>query len=206
MAGLSDLMREYERTRFPAHRRLDLHGEGPQSARDRALHWIQSRAHEEPGEELLLIVERVVRPGKPPAPVAVAVRKLLTELEGRLIAWWQPFGPGSLALRLSTEPRMHPFESAAPPPEGEGRTSATAGSARPQADEDIPPELLPSARRATDLRLEREGLSVRVHDVVLREIWIEVQAMAMERRIPFEAAMGLVLEQEEDRLLDDTMQ
>jgi hypothetical protein len=64
VAGLHDLAREYEAQRFPPTRRLDLHAEGPQVARDRALHWIQSFAHEQPGAELLLIVERGGRPAR----------------------------------------------------------------------------------------------------------------------------------------------
>ena len=54
MARLDDLAREYEARRFPPTRRLDVHGEGPTAARDRALRWIQMHAHENPGTERLL--------------------------------------------------------------------------------------------------------------------------------------------------------
>jgi hypothetical protein len=197
MPGFNELMREYERKRFPPERRLDLQGEGPRSARERSLHWIQSKAHEAPGADLLLIVERGVRPGRPPSPVAVEVQKLLEELDGRLIDWWQPFAPGSLALRTAVEPRMH----LAPPravarEEGEGRTEETAGAAHPPAREDIPPELLEQVERTAELRIEREGHSIRLLDVVLREVWIEVQVEAMERRLSFEAALQRVREAE----------
>jgi hypothetical protein len=203
MPGMNELMREYERRRFPPERQLDLQGEGPRSARDRALHWIQSRAHEDPGVELLLIVERGVRPGRPPSPVAAEVRKLLEELEGRLIDWWQPFAPGSLALRTAVEPRMHLAPArAARPVEGEGRTEETAGAAHPPARDDIPPELLERVERTAELRIERESLSIRLLDVVLREVWIEIQAEAMERRISFEAALQRVWEAEMRRRRD----
>src|SRR5688572_27101090 len=102
MAGMNDLMREYEQARFPADRRLDVHGEGPAVARERVLQWIQSWAHESPGLELLLIVDRVRRPGRPVSPVAKAVQTLLAELQGKLLDWWQPFAPGSIAVRVAT--------------------------------------------------------------------------------------------------------
>ena len=196
MAGMNDLMREYESKRFPIYRRLDLQGEGPRSARERALHWLQSRAHESPGEELLIIVDRGGRPGRPPSPVAAEVQKLLAELQGRLLEWWQPFAPGSYAVRLSLDPRIQRGYTAPSALTGDGRTEETAGAARPPADQDIPAELLDSARQIVDLRLEREGLTTRIANVVLREVWIEVQAAAMENGITFEKAMAKALEAE----------
>jgi hypothetical protein len=187
MAGMKDLMREYERARFPPDRRLDLHGEGPSIARERALQWIRSRAHEAPGQELLVIVDRGTR-RRGPSAIEASVRELLEELDGRLIDWWQPFAPGSLAFKVSSSPNVVPIPSGAPPPAGEGRTPETAGSARPPVRADIPPDLLPALTRAAELRLDREELSARLLDVVLREVWYEAQAMAMERRISFEEA------------------
>jgi len=196
MVRLNQLMREYERARFPADRRLDLHGEGPGTARERALRWIQSRAHEAPGEELLLIVERAVRPGRAPSPVANSVSALLRDLDGRLIEWWQPFTPGTLALRLARHPDLREPRGARREPASDGRTPETAGAARPPARDDIPSELLPSATRAAELRIEREGLSQRVLDVVLREVWIEAQGIAMERRLSFASAIVRLVEEE----------
>lgn len=203
MAGINDLMREYESKRFPVYRRLDLQGEGPRSARERALHWLQSRAHESPGDELLLIVERGGRPGRPASPVAAEVQKLLAELEGKLLEWWQPFAPGSYAVRLSADPRIHGGYSSPVPDSGDGRTEETAGAARPPAEKDIPPHLLDPARQIVYLRLEREGLSTRISDVVLREVWIEVQAAAMEDELTFEEAMTRQLQVEREKQWDE---
>ena len=202
MAGLHDLAREYEERRFPPTRRLDLHAEGPQVARERALHWIQSFAHERPGEELLLVVERGVRPGRAASPVRLAVERLLVELQGRLIDWWQEFGQGSLAVRVSSLPRMIPLPSGPAAPEGEERTPETAGVALLALHHDIPDELLDLARRAAELRRVREGISVKLMDVVLRRIWIETQAAAMDRRISFEAALEQTLAGERERVLE----
>lgn len=200
MAGLGDLSREYEARRFPPSRRLDLHGEGPGAARERALRWIQSWAHEEPGAELLLIVERGVRPGRPATPVRLAVERLLGELQGRLVAWWQLFGTGSLAVRLADDPRMTPLSADRPrEPQGEGRTPETAGAAPLATHHDIPPELLDVASRAAEIRREREGISVRMMDLVLRRIWIEAQAAAMEREMDVELALEEILARERER-------
>lgn len=204
MAGLHDLAREYEAQRFPPTRRLDLHAEGPQVARDRALHWIQSFAHEQPGQELLLIVERGVRPGRAAGPVRREVVKLLEELDGKLIDWWQNFGPGSLAVRISSLPRMDAAATAGPPPvQGEGRTPETAGAAPLALHHDIPDELLELAGLAAELRRVREGISVGLLDVVMRRIWIETQAAAMDERISFEAALSRILSAERERVLEE---
>ncbi len=190
-----DLSREYEARRFPEARRLDLHGEGPATARERALHWIQSYAHEEPGQELLLIVERGRTPGRPPSQVRRAVERLLVELQGRLVEWWQDFGTGGLALRISDHPQM---TLAAPPyrPEGEGRTPETAGATLIDVESDIPDDLLELATRAAESRRDREGLSLGLLDVVLRRVWIEAQAEAMGKRISFREALERLLADE----------
>ena len=204
MAGLHDLAREYEAQRFPPTRRLDLHAEGPQVARERALHWIQSFAHEQPGVELLLIVERGGRPGRSAGPVHREVVKLLDELSGKLIEWWQNFGTGSLALRIAAVPRMTPLGPSAPVPlAGEGRTPETAGAAPLALHHDIPDELLDVASRAAELRRVREGISVGLLQVVLRRIWIETQAAAMDERISFESALARILDAERLRMLED---
>lgn len=189
MTGLGDLMREYERARYPEERRLDLHGEGPAVARERALRWIQSHAHEEPGQDLLLIVARGERPGRPATPVETEVRALLEELRGRLVEWWQPFAPGSLALRIARQPTMTSGRASRPSDPGDGRTAETAGVARPDPENDIPPGLLRLATHIAELRIEREQHSIRVLGVVLREVWIEAQALAMESRIGFGEAL-----------------
>lgn len=198
MADIRDLSREYEARRFPEGRRLDVHGEGPAVARERALRWIQSYAHEEPGQELLLIVERGRRPGRPPTPVRRAVERLLAELQGRLVEWWQDFGTGGLALRVAEHPQMVP-QTEPRPTEGEGRTPETAGAAPLAAHHDIPDELLGIASRVAEIRRDREGMSVGLMDVVLRRVWIEAQARAMEERISFERALELLLEEERRR-------
>ena len=204
MARLGDLAREYEAQRFPPTRRLDVHGEGPQAARERALRWIQSFAHEEPGQELLLIVERGRGRGRPPTPVRLSVEKLLRELEGKLIAWWQVFGEGSLAVRVAAEPTMLSAGEEPPPePLDDGRTPETSGAGLLALHHDIPDELLPLARRAAELRRTREGISVKMTDLVLRRIWIEAQAAAMGERISFQAALEAVLRREREALEEE---
>jgi hypothetical protein len=198
MKGFEDLTREYEARRFPPTRRLDVHGEGPAVARERALRWIQSFAHEEPGAELLLIVERGSRPGARPGPVRQSVEKLLANLLGGLVQWWGPFGNGSLALRIADQPRMVPLTPAAPPDadRDDGRTAETASAAQPPPDADIPAELLPAAHQVAELRRDREGLSVGLFDVVLRRVWIEAQAIAMSERVSFATALERLLDAE----------
>lgn len=204
MSGWGELAREYEARRFPPTRRLDLHGEGPAAARERALRWIQSRAHEAPGDELLLVVERGRARHRPPTPVRRAVESLLRELEGRLIEWWQIFGEGSLALRIADRPTMFVPEPAAPPaPPDDGRTAETAGAAVLATHHDIPAELLETARLAAELRRSREGLSVGLLEVLLRRIWIEAQADAMERAMPVETALDAVLAAERRRIAEE---
>jgi hypothetical protein len=195
MADWRDLSREYEARRYPEARRLDLHGEGPAAARERALQWIQSHAHEEPGQELLLIVERGRRPGRPPGPVRKAVERLLVELQGRLIEWWQDFGTGALAVRIADDPRMVP-QTGAPPVQTDGRTPETAGAALLAVQNDIPEELLALATRIAEARRDRERLSVGLMDVVLRRVWIEAQAEAMGERIGFDEALERLLGRE----------
>jgi len=192
---LSDLAREYEARRFPPTRRLDLHGEGPFTARERALKWIQSYAHEEPGQELLLIVERGRSPGRPASPVRRSVERLLVELQGRLVEWWQDYGTGALALRIADDPRMT-LPSAPQVVENEGRTPETAGAALLDVEQDIPPELLGPAEQIAEMRRDREGLSLGVADVVLRRVWIEAQAMAMAERISFARAVERLMQTE----------
>lgn len=204
MAGLGDLAREYESRRFPPSRRLDVHGEGPAAARERTLQWIQSYAHEEPGQELLLIVERGRRRERAPGPVRVAVEKLLRELEGRLIDWWQVFGDGSLAVRVANDPRMQPLSPDRPAePANEGRTPETAGAAVLATHHDIPDELLDIATQAAELRRDRERISVKMLDIVLRRIWIEAQAEAMSRRISFASALERIYQNERRRSYEE---
>jgi hypothetical protein len=205
MAGFENLSREYEARRFPVTRRLDLHGEGPRVARDRALHWIQSFAHEEPGAELLLIVERGARPGARPGPVRQSVEKLLREISGGLIEWWGPFASGSLAVRIARDPRMVALQRPREPmaDEHDGRTPETAGAALPAPEIDIPDELLPTATHVAELRRSREGLSVGLMEVVLRRVWIEAQAIAMSERVRFETALQRLLKREQARAYDE---
>jgi hypothetical protein len=199
---LNELSREYEARHFPLTRRLDLQGEGPDTARQRALRWIQSFAHEQPGVELLLIVERGRKPGGRKGPIRVSVEKLLDELKGGLISWWQPFAEGSLAVRVSADPHRW----VAPPPRPndptEGRSDETAGRAYLPPEEDIPEELLPLARRTAELRRTREGQAVGLMDVVLREIWIEAQASAMTDRTDWDTALRAIARREEERMLE----
>jgi hypothetical protein len=199
---LNELSREFESRHYPPTRRLDLQGEGPETARQRALRWIQSFAHEQPGADLLLIVERARRAGGRKGPIRTAVEKLLDELNGNLIDWWQPFAEGSLAVRVSADP--HRYRPAGPRPQdpGEGRTDETAGRAWLHPEADIPEELLPLARQAAELRRTREGQAVGLMDVVLREIWIEAQAAAMTDRTDWETALGAIARRERARMLE----
>jgi hypothetical protein len=199
---LNELSREYEARHFPLTRRLDLQGEGPETARQRALRWIQSFAHEQPGAELLLIVERGRKPGGRKGPIRTSVEKLLDELKGGLIEWWQPFAEGSLALRVAADP--HRWVKPPPRPEDptEGRTDETAGRAYLHPEADIPEELLPLARRVAELRRTREGHPVGLMDVVLREVWIEAQAAAFTDRTDWDTALQAIARREQARLLE----
>lgn len=204
MTRLNELARDYEARHYPPTRRLDLQGDGPETGRDRALRWIQSFAHEEPGADLLLIVERGYHRHGRKTPLRQSVERLLDELRGGLIDWWQPFAEGSLALRVSRDPRRWvAAPKAAPDPKDEGRTPETAGAAYLPPHADIPPELLPLARRAAELRRTREGLGVSLLDVVLRELWIQAQARAMSERVTWEAALRETLADEEARMYGD---
>ena len=205
MTRLNELAREYEARHYPPTRRLDLQAEGPESARARALRWIQTFAHEQPGADLLLVVERGRRArGGGKGPVRLAVEKLLDELNGGLIDWWQPFAEGSLALRISRDPRRYVAPGRSPgPPQGEGRTPETAGAAYLPPQADIPPELLPLARRVAELRRTREGLGVGLTDVVLRGVWNEAQVRAMSERLPWDAALQDLLRAEQARMYED---
>jgi hypothetical protein len=199
---LNELSREYEARHFPPTRRLDLQGEGPDTGRQRALRWIQSFAHEQPGAQLLLIVERGHKPGGRKGPVRIAVEKLLDELKGGLIEWWQPFAEGSLALRISADPYRWAAPGPRPHDPSEGRTDETAGRAYLPPEEDIPEALLPLARRVAELRRTREGQAVGLMDVVLREVWIEAQVAAMTDRTSWDAALREIARREEARLLE----
>lgn len=199
---LNELARQFEAQRYPPTRRLDLQNEGPDTARQRALRWIQSFAHEQPGADLLLIVERSRRPGARKGPIRAAMEKLLDELKGGLIDWWQPFAEGSLAVRVAADP--HRWQPRPPRPDDptEGRTDETAGRAYLDPESDIPEELVPLARRAAELRRTREGQAVGLADVVLREIWIEAQAAAMTDRTSWDDALRTIARREERRMLD----
>jgi hypothetical protein len=204
VAQWNELAREYEARRYPPTRRLDLAGEGPETARQRALRWIQSFAHEQPGADLLLVVERMRRPGGRKSAVMASVERLLADLSGRLVDSWSPFGDGSLAVRVAAEPTMlapepRPVDAGGP----EGRTPETAGAAYLDPEDDIPEELLPLARRAAELRRTREGLAVPLLPVVMRELWIEAQAIAMADRLTFEDALRVVATAEEMRRLEE---
>jgi hypothetical protein len=200
---LNDLAREYEARHYPPTRRLDLQAEGPETARARALRWIQTFAHEQPGTHLLLIVERGRKAASRKGPVRASVEALLDELTGGLIAWWQPFAEGSIAVRVADEPRR--WAAAAPPaePEGEGRTDETAGRRHLDPRADVPPELLGLALRVAETRRDREGQPPGVTDVVLREVWIEAQARAMSEETDWEDALNHILREEHARILDE---
>lgn len=199
---LNELSREFESRHYPPTRRLDLQGEAPETARQRALRWIQSFAHEQPGADLLLIVERTRRAGGRKGPIRTSIEKLLEELNGNLIEWWQPFAEGSLAVRISRDP--HRYRPAGPRPQdpGEGRTDETAGRAWLRPEEDIPEDLLPVARRVAEMRRTREGQAVGLMDVVLREIWIEAQVAAMTERTDWETALEAIARRERERMLE----
>ncbi len=202
MAHLNDLAREYEARHFPPMRRLDLHADGPDTARRRAERWIQTFAHEQPGANLLIVVERGGRGGRPTA-VRTAVQSLLDGMVGGLLEWWQPFGPGSLTLRVALDPRTAPLVTPVPEDPTDGRTEATAGAVLLTPEADIPGDLLPLARRGAELRRTREGLSVGLLQVVLRRVWIEAQARAMDQRVSFGAALEHIVRDEELRVYEE---
>jgi hypothetical protein len=197
---LNELSREYEARHFPVSRRLDLQGEGPQTGRERALRWIQSFAHEQPGAELLLVVQRGrARRG----PVLAAIEGLLAELTPGLVEWWQPFAEGSLALRIARDPRRWVPNAPAPPPAGDGRTPETAGARYLPPQADIPAELLPLATWVMELRRTREGLGVSLGEVVLRGIWNDAQRRAFEEGISWEQALREAQAEEERALYEE---
>lgn len=196
MGTWNQLMRDYEERHFPVSRRLDVHAEGPLVARDLTLRWLRSRAHEDPGSELLVIAERGVRPGREHGAVWRAVESLLNEMQGKLLDWWHPFGPGSLAIGLSRAPDVLE-RPVAKQPEGEGRTPETAGERYLATREDVPPELWDSVERIAEMRRERQGLSVGLLEVVSRRVWIDAQAAAMNQRIGFDEALQEIASVEE---------
>jgi hypothetical protein len=201
MGGFDNLAREYEARRFGPSRRLDLHGEGPAVARERALHWIQSFAHESPGSELLLVLERGTRPGGRPGQVRRSVESLLSSLVGGLVESWSPFTLGTVAVRISDDPRLNPAvrsELTITASDEEGRTEETAGVALPLPESDIPPPLLGTARQVAEMRRDRESLSTGLAEVVLRRVWIDAQAVAMTERLSFEDALALLLQRERE--------
>lgn len=204
MTHLNELFREYEARHYPPTRRLDLQGEGAATAADRTRRWIQMFAHEQPGADLLLVLERGRRREGRKSAVRLAVEGLLNDLSGKLVDWWQPFGPGSIALRIARDPGMFnaPRGEAVRDP-GEGRTPETAGAAYLHPEADIPEDLLPTARRAAELRRTREGLAVSLMEVVLRGIWIEAQAAAMTEGLSFEEALRRIARAEEQRAYED---
>lgn len=195
MPRLNELARDYEARHFPPTRRLDLQGEAPRGARDRALRWIQTWAHEQPGTELLLVLERGSsgRTG-----VRVMVEAMLERCVGGLIDWWQPFTPGTVALRIAADPRMTPRPAPKPEarPDDEGRTEETSGPAYLPPERDIPPELLPRAESVAELRRAREALSPALLEVMLRRVWIDAQAEAMLEGIGWDAALARLAERE----------
>ncbi|HEX8430464.1 MAG TPA: hypothetical protein VF625_04220, partial [Longimicrobium sp.] len=148
------------------------------------------------------VVERTHRPGRK-GPVRASVEKLLEELRGGLIEWWQPFAEGSLALRIARDPRRWVAGARPAEPVGDGRTPETAGAVNIHAEDDIPDEILPLARRAAELRRTREGLGVSSMGVVLRKVWIEAQAAAMGERITLDEALERIRAVEEERLYED---
>lgn len=199
MRDLSRLARSYEERRFPPSRRLDLQAEGPDVARGRALRWIESVAHEDPGAELLLILERRAGPPRK-GSLRSSVEGLLDELTGRLLDWWEPFGPGSLVVRVSSSPdRFRQVAERKPRTTAAERLDDAGASGWVEPREDIPAELLPAVERIAEARRQREGLSLGLMDVVLHQIWLEVQALAMDERLSFELALAEVLRGEEER-------
>lgn len=204
MAGLRDLSREYEARRYPPQRRLDLQAEGPRTGRERALRWIEMWAHEEPGAELLLVLERGRIGPTRPGSTRAAVEALLEELRGGLLDWWQPFTPGTLALRIALEPRR---VSEAPQQDAiasdDGRIPETGGAAYLAPDRDIPPELLPLATRAAELRATREELSAMLIPLLTRRIWIEAESLAMSESVGWGDALARIVAAEERRAYED---
>jgi hypothetical protein len=196
---LTSLARSYEEGRFPPSRRLDLQAEGPDVARTRALRWIESVAHEDPGADLLLILERRAGPPRK-GSLRQSVESLLDELTGRLLDWWEPFGPGSLVVRVSASPdRFRQVVERDPRPTPAERLDEAGASGWVEPREDIPAELLPAVERIAEARRQREGLSLGLMDVMLHQIWVEVQALAMDERLTFELALEEVLGSERER-------
>jgi hypothetical protein len=127
------------------------------------------------------------------------IHALLDDLTGKLISRWRPFAPGSIMLRIADLPRMERQKDPEHPlPPDDGRTRETAGAARPSPLTDIPPELLTLARTAAGLRILREGLTTRVEELVLREVWVEAQLRAMESGSSFAEGISSVLDEERE--------
>jgi broad specificity phosphatase PhoE len=195
MRHVHESPRAYEARHFPAAYRLDLHADGPQAARRRALRWIELMAHEHPGDEVLLVVERGGAVRREPGAVRLEVEALLDELDGALIDRWQRFGTDGVAVRISPDPdRFREPEAAAEPelPEGSEKPEPMID---PTAD--IPAELRGLVRRGAELRRMREGHGVALMDTLMRRIWIAAQAAAMSGEGTVEHTLGALVEAEE---------
>lgn len=160
-------------------------------------------AHEEPGAELLLVLERGRIGPTRPGSTRAAVEALLEELRGGLLDWWQPFTPGTLALRIAFEPRRVRAGPLSDPAPDDGRIPATGGAAYLAPDRDIPPELLPLATRAAELRATREELSAMLIPLLTRRIWIEAETLAMSESVGWGDALARIVAAEERRAYED---
>lgn len=202
MRHVHESTRAYEARHFPAAYRLDLHAEGPQGARRRALRWIELMAHEHPGDEVLMVVERGGQVRRESGPVRLEVEALLEELNGALIDGWQRFGTDGVAVRISRDPdRFREPEESTEPEVPEGRDKP-----EPMIDPtgDIPRELQAMVRRGAELRRMREGHGVALMDTLMRRIWISAQAAAMSGEGTVESALAtLVKGEERATYLDD---
>jgi hypothetical protein len=123
--------------------------------------------------------------------------------------WWRGGVRSRTAAWLSDSRTRRTFRAAGEPTAEphddplDGRTPETAGAALPDTAADIPPEILPAARQAAELRRDREGLSLGLAEVVLRRVWIEAQATAMADRISFAEAVGRLLDAERARAVEE---
>lgn len=170
------LGRRWEALHFPPSCRLDLEGEGPETAYRRTRRWLQTQAQERPGAALLLQL-----PPRDRAPrVWSAVVALLGRLRPQVVQEWRPFGPASLAVRLSLAAAPPP-----PPPPPPERPRYTLHPERWYPREEVPPALRPRLERLAELQRTAAGLGLSALPWLERRAWLDAQrrAFAEERAL-----------------------
>jgi len=185
--------RRWEALNFPPSCRLDLEGEGPETAYRRARRWLQTQAQERPGAALLLQL-----PARERAPrVWSAVLALLGRLRPRVVQEWRPFGPASLAVRLAPPLAIPP-----PPPPPPERPRYTLHPERWYPREEVPPALRPQLERLAELHRAAAGLGPAALPWLERRAWLDAQRRAFAEDRPLDDVLTDLLTAAEAALHD----